>query len=98
MSYKLTLEEQEVHINFDMTSKFANVYVSNSRWINKFDKLVNEFPEIYRVIKEDRMDGEVIAKTYEFPIKYLKFAKPRPKMSEEQKKIAAERLAKYRKN
>ncbi|MCI8563415.1 MAG: hypothetical protein HFH69_07825 [Lachnospiraceae bacterium] len=43
---KLSRYEQEVVINFNADEEEAIVYIANSAWIWKMDKLCNEFPKI----------------------------------------------------
>lgn len=87
---KLTRWEMETTINFNMEEKTAILYTRDKTIMRKLDRLVEKCPDIYKCISETEID-----KTYEFPKKLLGFRIPRV-LTEEQRKVAAERLAKAR--
>lgn len=68
----LTRYEQEVVINLNADEDMATVYSANPAWIRKMDKLVQEFPEVFRVKRKTE-----ISKTYELPKKLVRIGKPR---------------------
>lgn len=96
MSRVSTLE-QETTIQFDRTGKTATIWTSDTNMIARLDKLVKEFPDVYKIIAEHTMQGEISDKQYEVSQKKLVYPKkPRPQMPEEQRQKARERLLKYR--
>lgn len=64
--------EQEVVITFDADSDMATLYTSYPKWIRKMDKLVNDYPEIYKCERTDEL-----SKTYSMPKNYISCRKPR---------------------
>lgn len=81
--------EQEVVINFNVAEQIASVYCADPKYIRLMDKLVEEYPEIYKVTAVTE-----VSKTYSMPKSYLKIGKPR-KVSAETVERARERLEKY---
>lgn len=69
---KLLKCEQEVVINFDADNDMATLYSSYPAWIRKMDKLVEQYPDIYKVVAMTD-----ISKTYSMPKKYINCRKPR---------------------
>lgn len=88
--YRLTRYEMETTINFNAEEGTAVLYTRDKAVMRRLDKLVEEFPEIYKCIRETGID-----KTYEFPKKYAIPKRPRI-MSEEQRAKLAVRLANAR--
>ena len=95
MIYHQTAAEQEVIINFDRVGDEANLYTADPAWIRKMDKLVTEYPDTFKVRRQETYKGEVIAKDYTFPKKLISIRKKFREctLTEEQKKEAVERLA-----
>ncbi len=93
----LTKYEQEVLVSFNMESDSATLYTSSTTWMKRMDKLVEDYPEAYKVVEVGNFNGKPISKTYEFPIKYFRLAKPRVELSEERKEELRQRLASYKK-
>ena len=91
----LMSEEQEIHISAGRTEDTATAYCSDSTWITKMDKLVEKSPTLFKVVAEDE-----VSKTYEFPKKLISIRSciVKREMTKEQRKAAAERLAKAREN
>lgn len=90
--FSISKAEQEVHINFCADDKNAQLYTTYHVWLKRCDKLVKQFPDVYKVVNEEYLNGEIFSKTYEFPIKYLKLFKPR-NISEEKKEELRQRLS-----
>lgn len=88
--YRLTRYEMETTINFNAEEGTAVLYTRDKAVMRRLDKLVEEFPEIYKCIRETGID-----KTYEFPKMYAIPKRPRI-MSEEQRAKLAVRLANAR--
>lgn len=80
----------ETTINFNAEEGTAVLYTRDKAVMRRLDKLVEEFPEIYKCTRETGID-----KTYEFPKKYAIPKRPRI-MSEEQRAKLAVRLANAR--
>ena len=80
----LEAEEREIHIfKTDNEDEFS-IYVSSPIWMRKIEK------KGYTAYKEDTMDGEVVAKYYKLPQKFLKFGKE-IELTDEQRKERSER-------
>lgn len=71
MAYSLTAVEREGVITFNSAEENADIYASDPVWIRKFDKLVEQNPEQFKVIQEYKCEGKVIAKSYLFPKRFL---------------------------
>lgn len=92
----LTKYEQEVNLNFNMEDDVASLYTSSTKWIRNMDELCKNYPDAYKCVKESTVNGEVVGKTYEFPIKYFRLGKPRKELSDEYKATLKNRLADMR--
>jgi hypothetical protein len=90
----LSAEEREIHIfKTDDEDEFS-IYVSSPVYMRKIER------QGYKSYKEDTMDGEIVAKYYKIPQKFIKFGKE-VMLTDEQRKERSERaklnLAKNRK-
>lgn len=85
---KLSKDEQETIINFNVAESDAVVFTRDKAVIRKLDSLVNEFPEVYKCIGETDID-----KTYSMPKKYVSYRKPR-RISEDVKQQRRELMKK----
>lgn len=96
---KLSLDEQEVVINFSRADELATFYSSDVTWIKKMDKLCEEYPNEYKCISESKIGGEVVGKTYSFPKKLVSPRKPSTKreVSEEVRQARINNLQKSKK-
>lgn len=83
---RLTRYEQETVINFNAGEPTATVYTKDKAVMRKLDKLVEEFPEIYKQIGQSKTD-----KVYSMPKSYISYRKQR-KLSEEQRERARQRM------
>lgn len=90
-NYRLTRYEMETTISFNAEENTASLYTRDKAVMRRLDKLVEDFPDIYKLVRETDID-----KTYEFPKKYAIPKRPRI-LSEEQRAVMRERLAKARK-
>lgn len=88
--YRLTRYEMETTINFNAEEGTASLYTRDKAVMRRLDRLVEEFPDIYKLVRETDID-----KTYVFPKKYAIPKRPRI-VSEEQREKMRERLAKAR--
>ena len=71
MSYTLNRYEQEVVINFNAEDDQATLYSANPVWIRKMDNLVEQNPEEFEMYRQERLQGQVISKSYRFPKSFL---------------------------
>ena len=87
----LPISEQETVITIDRETRRACIYTSDTRFINKLDKLY-ERRRVHR-----NADG-ITAVEYEVPEKYISFRKGvvRQELSEEQRAARSERMKKWR--
>lgn len=97
--YHLSKYEQEVVINFNAGEDTADLYTANPAWIRKMDKLVLQNPEQFKLIKEDKYQGEIIAKRYIFPKRFISVRSKdiKRELTEEQREQVAERMKQMRK-
>lgn len=84
--YRLSRVEQDTVITFNAEDDLADIDTANPVTLRKLAKLHKEFPEIYKLV---RQDDNWPSAAYQFPKKLLRFAKP-VTLSEQQR----ERLAK----
>lgn len=85
--------ERETVINFSDADGSAEIYTASTHTIKKLDKLCEEHPDYYQILKSDEW-----SKTYKIKSKKLiKFAKPPRQLSDEEKAAISARLANYRK-
>ena len=94
MAYSLTAVERESVITFNAAEENADIYASDPVWIRKFDKLVEQNPEQFKVIQEFKYEGKVVARRYTFPKSFLtvRSKKRENHLTDEQKEAAAKRL------
>ena len=94
----LSSDEQEVHISFGRNDKAAKVYASDTRYINKLDKLVENNPDFWKCTRIEIIKGEVIGKSYECPISLisLRSKKVSRVLTEEQKEEFRQRMSSLR--
>lgn len=90
----LSSDEQEVHISFGRNDNVAKVYASDTRYINKLDKLVENNPDFWKCTRIEIVKGEVIGKLYECPISLISFRSKKTVkiLTEEQKEELRQRL------
>lgn len=80
--YRFTKAEQETHIRWDAEERIAHIYTANPAEIRKFDKLVKDYPDVYKCVWTD---GKYQAKKYEVDAKHIRYKKP---TSEKQRQAA----------
>ena len=71
--YQLTREEQETTINWCAADSTANIDTADPSMIRKLDRLVEEYPGIYKCT---RVDTTCLAKMYSVPARFIRFGKP----------------------
>ena len=67
------IAEQETIVNFQRGDKRATVYTSDTRFMNKFDKLVQRNGSEWKLEKVSKVRGEIVAKEYSCPINLISF-------------------------
>jgi hypothetical protein len=91
----LSSEEQEVHVSFGRLDNRASIYVSDTRYITKLDKLVEKSPEWTKDHEEYiKATGELVGVTYSCPINLISFRPQKRKLSDEEKAKRADILLK----
>lgn len=91
----LMIEEQETHVNFNRNDERAMIYTSDTTMMTKFNKLVELQGTEWKIESVSKLkNGELIGKTYSFPVSFITFRRKKIKReySEERKKEIAERL------
>lgn len=86
--------EKETHISMCKTSDMMEIYTTEQHVMRKLDKYVQESDD-WKVLEISRRKGEIVAKTYEAPRKFLMLRKHMPDISDEQRQAASERLKAY---
>ena len=86
---KLSLLEQETIITYNAQEDFAEVYTCYPPMIRKLDKLAQENPEEWKILR-----GDQVGKTYTCPKEFIKFQTRKRILTDEQKKELAKRLGK----
>ena len=85
---KLTKYEMETIVNYNAAEQTAIVYTRDKAVMRKLDRLVEAYPESYRLVDQSDID-----KTYSMPRSHVNYRKPR-KVSNEQREQARRRMAK----
>lgn len=94
MAYKLTKEEKEVIIRFDESSDVASLDTGSLSMMRKMEKLRENLPDVFKLVSQDKYGAK-----YEFSKKLITIRRPHTrKMTDVQKREAAQRLAKAREN
>ncbi len=90
----MTCEEQETVITFDRSTNMMRVYTADPALMRRLRGLKS-----YKLIREHRQNGKVIAADFEAEKKLLTLRSKAPtsNMSEEQRAAARERLQEYHK-
>lgn len=89
--------EQETIINFSADDTTALVCTSDPVQIRRLDRLVEQFPTVYKYVSSEYYKGEEVLKRYQFPKKYFGYKKP-VILSDEQKEKLRKQLEKARKD
>ena len=84
--------EQETTINIDRNGTFAEIYTSDTTKMTKLDKLVEANPNEWKLVRTETCDGDLVAKCYQCPKGYIRFAGKKREYTEEQRAAMAERL------
>ncbi len=84
----LTKYEMETIVNYCAGGQTATVYTRDRAVMRKLDRLVADYPDIYRLTRQTDID-----KTYFMPKAYVNYRKPRT-VSDKQREQARRRMAK----
>lgn len=89
---KLLRTEQETTISFSSADTMATVYTASKTVMRKLDKLVEQYPQYYRLTEQTE-----VSKTYSMPKSYVSYRKPRAlsKEQREQKRVLMEKINKH---
>ena len=71
--YKLCKEEQETTVNWCAADDTANIDCADPAVIRRLDRLVEQYPDVYKVV---RVDQTCYAKMYSVPARFIRFGKP----------------------
>lgn len=94
MAAGMTRQEQETIISFNAAEDTAEFYTADPVYIRKIDKLVEKNPEQFKPGLVETYQGEIVAKRYIFPKRFLSIRSKDVKreLTEEQREELAERL------
>ena len=98
MPVGMTRREQETIVSFNVAEDTAELYTADPVYIRKLDKLVEKNPEQFKPGRAKIYQGEITAKRYTFPKRFLSIRSKDVKreLIEKQRKELAERLKKAR--
>lgn len=88
----LTKYEMETVVNYNAGGQTATVYTRDRSVMRKLDRLVADYPDSYKLLKQTDID-----KTYSMLKSYITYRKPRT-VSDEQREQARQRMAKLNSN
>lgn len=98
MAAGMTRREQETIISFNAAEDSAELYTADPVYIRKLDKLVKSNPEQFKQGRVESYQGEIAAKRYMFPKRFLSIRSKdiKRELTEKQREELAERLRKAR--
>lgn len=92
---KTPKSDREVVVTFMTNEDLADVYTSDYRFMNKFDKLCEINPDEWKCIRIDRCEGDMCGKLYQCPTNFISFrSKSRTvkEKTEEERETQRERM------
>lgn len=94
----LSRYEQETIINLNVAEDAAEIYTTDSVWIRKMDKLVEQNPEQFILGRSEQYEGKVTAKRYIFPKRFISIRSRvvKRELTDSQRAEIAERLNRRR--
>lgn len=97
--FHLSRIEQETVINFNAAEESVDLHTSDPTWLRKMDKLVEKNPEQFKLIRVDKCQGEIVAKRYMFPKRFVIIwsGDKKRELTDAQRKELAERMKQGRK-
>ena len=84
----LTKYEMETVVNYNAAEQTATVYTRDKSVMRRLDRLVADYPDIYKLLKQTDID-----KTYSMPKSYVTYRKPRT-LSDKHREQARKRMSK----
>lgn len=102
MNSGIRLEEQETVVNFYRTDHRMSIYTSDQTMITKLMKLLKKSEQNeeagYILVREEKMDGRVVAIEVSAPKHLMSLRTPKKKreLSDEERQELAERMRKAR--
>ena len=102
MNNGISLEEQETVVNFYRTDRRMSIYTSDQTMITKLMKLLKKSEQNgeagYMLVREEKMNGRVVAIEVSAPKHLLSLRTPKKKreLSDEERQALAERMRKVR--
>lgn len=98
MAAGMTRREQETIISFNAAEDSAELYTADPVYIRKLDKLVKSNPKQFKQGRVETYQGEIVAKCYMFPKRFLSIRSKdiKRELTEKQREELAERLRKAR--
>ena len=96
--FHLSRIEQETVINFNAAEESVDLHTSDPAWLHKMDKLVEKNPEQFKLIRVDKCQGEIVAKRYIIPKRFvtIRSGDKKRELTDEQRQQAAERMKQIR--
>lgn len=85
------VNEQETSVLYMRDESFASIYSSDSTQITRLDKLCKINPDMYKCIEDNGISKRYICKDKSL----ISFRSKKRELTEEQKKLAGERMRKY---
>ena len=94
MAAGMTRQEQETIISFNAAEDTAELYTADPVYIRKMDKLTEKNPEQFKLRCVEKCQGEIIAKRYIFPKRFISIRSKdiKRELTEKRRKELAERL------
>lgn len=83
--------EQETHISYMRDESSAKIYTSDSTQITRLDRLCKESPDMYMCLGETQNGKSYLLKDKSL----VSLRKSKRQMTDEQKRLAAERMKKW---
>lgn len=96
--YRLSKYEQEVVIGFNAEEDAADLYTADPVWIRKMDRLVEQNPEQFKLVRVEKCQGDVVSKRYTLPKRFISIRSKDVKreLTDEQRQAASERMRQIR--
>ncbi len=96
--YRLSRYEQEVVIGFNAEGDTAELYTADPVYLRKLDRLVEQNPGQFKLVRVETCQGEVVSKRYTFPKRFISIRSKdiKRELTDEQRAEIAERLGKAR--
>lgn len=94
MAAGMTRREQETIISFNAAEDTVELYTADPVYIRKLDKLAEKNPEQFKPGRVGTYQGEIVAKRYIFPKRFLSIRSKERSLTDEQRAELAARLSK----